>query len=108
MVTKVRYTAARAAKTNFPPFSYDIIALLTEQRKKQPVSDSSTVGRRRRTRRTTTAGFLPGGKLNADCRGLDLGEVSCREKESCLSRGSRGTALMIRHRSNQVNCGECS
>merc|ERR1712032_125803 len=36
------------------------------------------------------------------CRGLDLGEVGCREKESCLSRGSRGAALMIRLRSNQA------
>ena len=42
------------------------------------------------------------GKVDAISRGLDLGEVVCRGRESCLSRGSKGTALMVQLRSDQV------
>ena len=84
----------------------DKTVLHPEQRKKQQASDSSAVGRQRRRWRRTFAGFLFKGKLNLDFRNLDLWEVGCRGRESCLSRGSKGTALMIRLRSNQVECAK--
>ena len=89
--------------------------LCTEQRKKQLARGSCSVGRRRRKRREITAGFRSiskslmqvsfyeeKGKVNAISRGLDLGEAVCRGRESCLSRGSKGTALMVQLRSDQV------
>ena len=89
--------------------------LCTEQRKKQLARGSCSVGRRRRKRREITAGFRSisrslmqvsfyeeKGKVDAISRGLDLGEVVCRGRESCLSRGSKGTALMVQLRSDQV------
>ena len=92
-----------------------ITMLCTEQRKKQLARGSCSVGRRRRKRREITAGFRSiskslmqvsfyeeKGKVNAISRGLDLGEVVCRGRESCLSRGSKGTALMVQLRSDQV------
>ena len=92
-----------------------ITILCTEQRKKQLARGSCSVGKRRRKRREITAGFRSisrslmqvsfyeeKGKVNVISRGLDLGEVVCRGRESCLSRGSKGTALMVQLRSDQV------
>ena len=41
----------------------------------------------------------------SDSRGLEVGEVECREKEACLSGGGgRGTALAVQLRGDQVHC----
>ena len=37
-------------------------------------------------------------------RGLEVGEVECREKETCLSGGGKGTALAVQLRGDQVHC----
>ena len=39
----------------------------------------------------------------SDSRGLEVGEVECREKEPCLS-GGKGTALAVQLRGDQVHC----
>ena len=39
-----------------------------------------------------------------DSRGLEVGEVECREKEACLSGGGKGTALAVQLRGDQVHC----
>ena len=39
-----------------------------------------------------------------DSRGLEVGEVECRDKEPCLSRGGEGTALAVQLRGDQVHC----
>ena len=39
-----------------------------------------------------------------DSRGLEVGEVECRDKEPCLSRGGKGTALAVQLRGDQVHC----
>ena len=40
----------------------------------------------------------------SDSRGLEVGEVECREKEPCLSGGGKGTALAVQLRGDQVHC----
>ena len=40
----------------------------------------------------------------SDSRGLDLGEVECRDRETCLSGRGKGTALAVQLRGDQVHC----
>ena len=40
----------------------------------------------------------------SDSRGLEVGEVECRERETCFSGGGKGTALAVQLRGDQVHC----